>query len=290
MKVLSFGEILWDCYPDKKYIGGAPLNFASHLAMHGEEVYALSAVGADSLGAEAKKIAEERKISSKYISVLSDKPTGKCVVTLDKNSVPEYNLLSDTAYDYISCDDIADEYDVLYFGTLALRSEYNRNSLGKLLCEKSFKEIFVDVNLRKPFYTAETVKFAVQNATILKISLEELAETETLLGIRHFDDYKAFAKELAKRYEALRCIIITCGADGAYALDCTCGEEYSCAGKPTVSVSTVGAGDSFSAAFLSLYMKKHGISECLEYAAELAAYVVSNYDAVPDYKNFEKSL
>ena len=31
MNVLSFGEILWDIYPDKKFLGGAPLNFAAHL-------------------------------------------------------------------------------------------------------------------------------------------------------------------------------------------------------------------------------------------------------------------
>lgn len=52
MKVLSFGEVLWDIYPDKKYIGGAPLNFAAHLAKHGEEIYMLSCLGKDSLGEE----------------------------------------------------------------------------------------------------------------------------------------------------------------------------------------------------------------------------------------------
>lgn len=29
MKALSFGEILWDVYPNKKCLGGAPLNFAA---------------------------------------------------------------------------------------------------------------------------------------------------------------------------------------------------------------------------------------------------------------------
>ena len=58
MKVLSFGEILWDVYPDEKYLGGAPLNFAAHLAKHGEDVAMLSAVGKDELGEEAKELVE----------------------------------------------------------------------------------------------------------------------------------------------------------------------------------------------------------------------------------------
>ncbi len=32
MKILSFGEIIWDVYEDKKCIGGAPFNFAAHCA------------------------------------------------------------------------------------------------------------------------------------------------------------------------------------------------------------------------------------------------------------------
>ena len=52
MKVLSFGEILWDVYNDKKCIGGAPLNFAAHIAKHGDEAFMLSSIGKDSLGDE----------------------------------------------------------------------------------------------------------------------------------------------------------------------------------------------------------------------------------------------
>ena len=37
MKYLVFGEVLWDVYPNKKYIGGAPLNFAAHLALRNKE-------------------------------------------------------------------------------------------------------------------------------------------------------------------------------------------------------------------------------------------------------------
>jgi len=39
MKILMFGEILWDVYPEEKHIGGAPLNCGAHLARHGGDDY-----------------------------------------------------------------------------------------------------------------------------------------------------------------------------------------------------------------------------------------------------------
>ena len=56
MNVLSFGEVLWDVYEDKRVIGGAALNFAAHLAKHGENVSMLSSVGRDEEGSEAIKL------------------------------------------------------------------------------------------------------------------------------------------------------------------------------------------------------------------------------------------
>ena len=53
MKILSFGEIIWDVYPDKRHIGGAPLNLAAHAKKQGAEAYLMSAVGDDELGKKA---------------------------------------------------------------------------------------------------------------------------------------------------------------------------------------------------------------------------------------------
>ena len=126
MKILSFGEILWDVYPDKKYIGGAPLNFAAHSAKQGEEVYMLSAVGQDALGTDALSQLKSWGINCKYVAALADKPTGACNVTLDVNSVPKYDLLQNVAYDYVDGNSVNEDFDVLYFGTLALRGEIGR--------------------------------------------------------------------------------------------------------------------------------------------------------------------
>jgi len=283
MKILSFGEILWDCYPYKSVIGGAPLNFAAHLAKHNENVYMLSAVGNDELGTKAIDSVKNWNICADFIFIHNNKQTGRCDVTLDQNSVPCYNLLNDVAYDYIVCDKLPDEFDILYFGTLALRSEYNRNSLKKLLNTNSFAEIFVDINIRPPYYSKDTVEFSLKNATILKISDEELPTVCSLLNIDKISDYKAVAKVLSDRYQNLKCIIITLGAKGAFALDCITKKEFSCDSVKTDVVSTVGAGDSFSAAFLHKYLHKTEIDSCLTYASKIAGFVVLELEAVPEY-------
>ncbi len=287
MKILSFGEILWDVYSDEKYIGGAPFNFAAHSAKHGEEAYMLSALGNDALGKEALGALDRLCVSHKYVKVLDNKQTGKCLVTLDEKSVPAYNLLSDVAYDYISCENVKEKFDVLYFGTLALRSEYNLSELRKLINTSQFKEIFVDVNIRAPFYNSDTVRFAVENATILKISLEELSTVAKMLELTDYIDYKDFAKSLNTTYDNIRCIIITLGRDGSYAYDCKKGEEYYCGCSDVKVVSTVGAGDSFSAAFLHKYLCNDKIQNCLNHATKVAELVVSSAEAIPDYNSDE---
>lgn len=284
MKALSFGEILWDVYPNKKCLGGAPLNFAAHFAKQGGESYMLSALGDDELGKAALKKLSDWEVSSEYISVLKNRPTGRCVVTLNKQSVPSYDILQDVAYDHIPLKPVSDSFDLLYFGTLALRSNENFAILKRLIKENHFPEILVDVNVRAPFCSKASVQFSVKNATVLKISTEELPIVAEYLGIFHLTDYKHFAKELATFNPNLKCIVITRGADGAYSLECETGKEYNSPAVKSNVVSTVGAGDSFSAAFIYWYLQRKNIQFCLDYAAKIAAYVVSEYDAVPDYK------
>lgn len=283
MKVLSFGEVLWDIYPDKKYIGGAPLNFSAHLAKHGEEIYMLSCLGKDSLGEEALLYLKEFGILTDFLSWSSVKQTGQCLVTLDENAIPSYDLKRDVAYDYIDCKNVKGDFDVLYFGTLALRSNHNLESLSKLIKSQNFKEIFVDVNIRAPFYSYDSLNFCMNNATILKISVEELLTVAKLLSINAKNGYKDFAEQIRERYSNINIIVVTLGADGAYCYDCKQDQAYSCESQKVEEASTVGAGDSFSAAFLYQYSRKKDIQFSLDYASKIAGYVVSKYEAVPDY-------
>ena len=101
MKILSFGEIIWDVYPHKSHIGGAPLNFAAHASKQGAESYLISAVGDDTLGEAALSELDKFRINREYVSVKSGKTTGKCTVLLDVNGTPSFSLDNKSAYDEI---------------------------------------------------------------------------------------------------------------------------------------------------------------------------------------------
>lgn len=286
MRLLAFGEVLWDVYPDNKYIGGAPLNFAAHSAKLGADSFLLSAVGDDELAKDTLSAVEDFGVNTDYVTTVNDKETGKCLVTLDEKSVPSYNLLNDVAWDYISLKENTDKFDVLYFGTLALRSEYNKGTLSKLLQNEKFSEVFVDVNIRAPFYSDGVIDFAFKNATILKISDEELKTTLKAVNIDLTNDLEAISRSIVAKYSNIKILIITCGGEGATAFDSASGEFCKVSSEKAEVVSTVGAGDSFSAAFLSKYFVGVGLEESLKFASRVAAFVVSNYDAVPDYTQF----
>ena len=280
MKLLSFGEVLWDVFPDKAVIGGAPLNFAAHFARLGGESYMLSAVGRDALGENALECLKKWGINTKYVA-LSDYPTGSCQVTLSENGIPSYNLLENVAYDYIGCE-IEDNFDLLYFGTLAVNGEGNRASLKKVIEENAFKDIFCDINIRPPFFSRENIEFALNNATVLKISDEELPVILEELKVSA-TDYKSAVLTLAKQYKNLKIIIITLGEKGSFVYDVLNGEAHSTDSEKVEVVSTVGAGDSFSAAFLYKYTVNASVPDCLAAATRLSAFVVSQLGAIPDY-------
>ena len=282
MRVLSFGEILWDVYPDNKYIGGAPLNFAAHFVKQGGSAYMVSALGDEELGQIALNMLENWKIGTDYVTILPEIQTGKCLVTLDESGLPSYDLLRDVAYDHIKCQIKGKEFDALYFGTLALRSRNNLNCLSELMKNNEFKEIFVDINIRPPFYSIDTIRFAFEHATIMKISDEELPIITKCL----FDcdsDYATASKQLSEKFGNLKMIVVTRGENGSFAYDCRSGKSYLSDAQKVNVVSTVGAGDSYSAAFMYNYLSGISIDECLKQASKLSAFVVSKKDAIPEY-------
>ncbi len=282
MKVLSFGEVLWDVYPSAQYLGGAPLNFAAHFKICGGESYINTAVGDDDLGKETVSQINKLGINTSYIS-FSEKETGKCIVTLNEKQIPSYNLLDNVAYDYIKKPTFTEAFfDVLYFGTLALRNENNRNVLKSIISEKYFSNIFVDLNIRAPYYSVDTINFACKNSTIIKISDEELPLVMNILDEKE-NSLNECAKILKKRFKNLRIIIITKGADGSLVYDCQINKFFTHEAKKVKVASTVGAGDSFSAAFLVKYLETNNIKKSLEFATKISAYVVSCIDAVPKY-------
>lgn len=288
-KILAIGEIIWDVYPDKSTIGGAPLNFAAHASQCGAECFLLSAVGIDTLGEEAKKQIKRFRIRDEYVQT-NDFPTGQCLVTLDENRVPSYRVADGVAYDHIKVGDretdalTREKFDAVYFGTLIQRDPDSRTMLHTLMQKLSVPTVFCDINLRKNCYDRKSVSFCLEHATVLKVSNEEEPILRELGFYRvESDDPAEIAKEICRKYPNIKVLILTLGAKGAVAYAAATGELYFQEAIGDTVVSTVGAGDSFSAAWLSEHLSGVPIPLCLKKAAKISGFVVAHQEAVPEY-------
>ena len=283
MKLTVFGEILWDVFDQEKKIGGAPFNFAAHAVRQGAEVCLISAVGQDELGDEALAACKKLHVPADYIARLSNYPTGKCQVTL-KDGMPVYDLSGDYAYDHIpfpngllSEEQPAKEPSAIYFGTLAQRSDESRSTIKQILTKKHLvDEVFFDINIRQHYYNDELIDESIRAATILKVSREEI----NVLADKWPSNLNAICKHLLDKYSNLKMILVTMDSDGAFVYER--GGKITKSKRPSCQVvSTVGAGDSFSAAFLVSYLKGQKISDCLRHAIALASQVCEHVEAVP---------
>lgn len=282
IRILSFGEVLFDVLGENASLGGAPLNFCSHAVRAGAQATMLTSVGKDAYGELALGLMKHHGIDTAYCAELEHKGTGRCIVTLDDQGVPSYNLLENVAYDYIAVPALTEGYDVLYFGTLSLRSEYNRKTLLSLLEKGVAKDVFVDMNIRLPFSTKEAIALGLQHATLLKISDEELSVVAAAAMGEGEHSAEELIGHIKEHYPNIKLLILTCGGDGSVAYDLRTGEKICCDAVKTEVVSTVGAGDSFCATFIVDYLQGVPTMQALQHASKVSAFVVSREGAIPE--------
>jgi fructokinase len=143
--------------------------------------------------------------------------------------------------------------------------------------EQSIK--ICDINLRGTFYDKQIIADSMQRCDILKINDEEIVEVCRLLGIDSSDKRRA-ALTLMGRYE-IDILILTCGAKSSH-IYCIDGTE-STQKTPRVEVAdTVGAGDSFTGAFIAALLCGKDIKKAHALAVEVSAYVCTQNGAMPE--------
>ena len=279
--VVGMGEALWDVLPEGKKIGGAPANFAYHVSQFGLNSRVVSAVGDDKLGLEILDNFREKKLNAMVEIV--PYPTGTVQVELDAEGVPCYDIKEGVAWDNIpytpALEDLAKHTKAVCFGSLAQRSVVSRDTINRFIdampAEDTLK-IF-DINLRQGFYTKEILCNSFSKCNILKINDEELVTVSRMFGYPGIDLQDKCWILLAK-YN-LKMLILTCGVNGSYVF--TPG-NVSFVETPRVEVAdTVGAGDSFTAAFVSSILSGLSIGEAHKLAVETSAYVCTQNGAMP---------
>jgi fructokinase len=281
--IAGIGELLWDCLPSGKQLGGAPCNFAYHAMQAGCESYVISAIGKDELGVEIKSVLQQLELSCQYIQE-NKYPTSTVTVRLNDTGQPDYTIHEHVAWDYISwnteMERLASALDAVCFGSLAQRNDTSQSSVFSFIqaLKPSCLKVF-DINLRQHYYTKETILSSIQMADVLKLNDEELPIVAQYLGLS--GNMEAQVKALIANFE-LKYLIYTMGGKGSLIYSVT---ETSFTEVPKIEVAdTVGAGDSFTAIFIAGILQGIPLKEVHQKATEVAAYVCTQRGATPKHK------
>jgi len=288
MKSVAFGEVLWDIIDGEPHLGGAPLNFAAHLAKASAESHIISKVGNDDLGSAAVRQIQLLGVHTGFIEVDPDHKTGTVDVFLEDGQ-PDYNINPSVAYDYIVEDTLPisfSEVNLFYFGTLIQRHEVSRKALYKILDFNSFEFIFYDVNLRKDCYTKDSIHRSLQYANIVKVNKGEVDIINEIL-FQATGGMEDFLRRCVSDYETAL-IIVTDGGNGCYIHQN--GHTTHVPGVKADVKDAIGAGDSFSAAFMYKFFRTRDVFISARVANVVGAYVASRQGAIPVYSTEVKAI
>jgi fructokinase len=281
-KIIGIGEILWDEFSGFKKLGGAPANFAFHASQLGADGMIISRVGDDLAGKEIKAILNDKRIPY-LLSKDPLHPTGRVSVTTSSQNNPEYTIHEGAAWDHISFEpsftNLANEADAISFGTLAQRNTVSGHSIFNFInatrteCIKIF-----DINLRQHYFSKTIISKLLQVADILKLNHDELnIVNEMFLNEK---DETACLKELISMFD-LDMIVLTKGKQGSRLFD-KANHDSVYVPEDVKTIDSVGAGDSFSAAFAMGLLNGFKLDKINRIANSVASYVCTKKGATPE--------
>lgn len=280
--LVGLGEVLWDIYRDRRYLGGAPANFAVHATQLGDQGILVSRVGNDGMGRELIATLRQRGLPVEFLQNDEKKGTGAVMVTLDVKGVPSFRCSHDVAFDYLqhtpALENLATRADAVQFGTLAQRSPQTRKTILSFLRAAHNALRLFDFNSRASVAELRgLVPESLELANALKMNQEEMKLLQTILQREH-DPFKKFIDYLIKKF-SLKFVTVTYGENGCEVFDSVSAVKI--AGLPVRAVDTTGAGDAFTAGFLHQYLRGASWRDCAEYANLLGAYLCTQSGATP---------
>lgn len=293
--IVGIGEILWDMLPEGRRLGGAPANFAYHVSQFGLNSVAVSAVGWDEAGDAVIRELNTRTTEEgnalqqpTFRTMISrvDFPTGTVSINLDSAGVPQYDIHMPAAWDNIpftpELKELAAQTRAVCFGTLARRCPVSHRTISDFVDAVPRGDgqwRILDINLRQHFYTRDIILHALEQCNILKINDEELAIISEMLPVPE-TDMRGKCLQLIRQF-GLKFLILTCGTHGSYVFH-SGSENPSFIETPHVTVAdTVGAGDSFTAAFIAALIKGRTPLEAHRLAVDVSAFVCTCNGAMP---------
>lgn len=282
-RLCIFGEVLFDHFPDgKSVLGGAPFNVAWHLQAFGQAPNFISRVGEDAEGEAVRTAMQNWGMDTSSLQTDGQHPTGKVTVAF-VDGEPNYDIVRPCAYDAIEAPVQMADCGLLYHGSLALRDTASQKALKRLMAGRP-KTVFVDVNLRTPWYQLQQVSDMLHTANWVKLNNDEL----NLL-------YPASKSRLPRAADflseyGLSGLVVTHGAEGAELITDN-GEHFTVKPEKDIEVvDTVGAGDAFASVIILGLNNDWPLDITLQRAQLFASKLVGNRGAtVSDpafYQNF----
>lgn len=278
---LGLGELLWDCFPDRRLPGGAPANVAFHAQQLGLSAATVTRVGRDPLGDEICEFLKSQGLSLDLVQ--RDPLHGTGTVTVDTGpSGTNYTFKPDSAWDFLEPQPALltalQSAKAVCFGTLAQRCPTSRETIHACLAAAADQCLIVyDVNLRPPFFEREWIERSLRRARIAKLNNDEVRVLAPMLKARSSDD-EGFARWLLQQY-SLELVCITRGGQGCLLVSAN--EVIDVPGIPIRVADTVGAGDSFTAALIATRLEGWSLQRSAEFANRVGALVASRSGAMP---------
>lgn len=277
-KIASFGEVLWDKFPEYKKPGGSPANVAYHLHSFGNVSYLISKIGNDLDGKELLHFLKEKKLLIDFVGLDNTFPTGLVTVSIDHYNEPSYTIHQPSAWDYITftgeLSKLSKTLDAICFASLSQRNFISSECLNKMLnsvpseCMKVF-----DLNLRPPFISKEEILKKIALSDIIKMNEDEYETVGSWLNSSDTAD-----TILAE--DSNKIVLLTMGEKGS-ALFSSQGHYQHKAYPISGEGDFVGVGDAFLASFTHQILKKSDHADILEICNRYAATVASHKGGMP---------
>lgn len=293
MKIVSIGEILFDCFQNKKVLGGAPFNFFYHTYKLTQDAQFVSRIGNDSDGKTIINFLKEKQINLDFIQLDDKHPTGLVKIQLNSAGSPIFEIEINCAYDFIELsyelkELLTTNTELMYFGTLAQRNSASRNTIQSAL-GKSIR-YFCDINLRSNFYSREILETSLISADVLKLNADELKIISEMFLNKSYD-LETSAMKLIDKYN-LEMLSITLGEEGAILID---KKDINKNKFPVSKIAdTVGAGDAYSAILCIGYLHNMPIDQINYFSTKFASKICSITGAIPAsdeiYDQFKEEL
>ena len=285
LKIVSFGEILYDVFGEEKKVGGAPLNLALRTRSFGFTTTIISAVGDDKNGQDLKKYIEDNGVEINNVMTDPEHETGLVQVYLNERGSATYDIKFPSAWDFIKGNESIRssvlETDIFFFGSLVCRNEVSKNTLLELLHTNPGMYKIFDVNLRPPYYSIELLKELMDEADFIKFNDDEILEIASGLGFQS-DTLEDNIQFIAKTTNS-KGICVTRGKHGSILLWENSFHYHN--GFTVKVVDTVGAGDSYLAALITKLISDGDPQKALDFASAVGAIVACHPGANPQIEN-----